>query len=246
MRALNAQQLLPVWESGQGQLSAERALALLAAACPESSIESLAALSVGQRDGRLLRLREWAFGSSLAGIADCPRCDQRLEMSFSADDIRSGAEDEMPERLSLSVEEYDISFRLPNSFDLVAAARAKEAGRSAMKHTLLERCVLQASHRGAQTNTSQLPPNVIAALSQRMAEADPQCDVHLELDCPNCGHQWEALFDIVSFFWSEIDVWARRVLRDVHILASAYAWSEDAILAMSPGRRQIYLAMLGA
>lgn len=93
---------------------------------------------------------------------------------------------------------------------------------------------------------SQLPESVITALSQRMAGADPQADVHLALDCPDCGHQWRAAFDIVSFFWSEIGVWAKRVLREVHILASAYGWREDDILAMSPWRRQVYLEMLGA
>jgi hypothetical protein len=36
------------------------------------------------------------------------------------------------------------------------------------------------------------------------------------------------------------------VLREVHILASAYGWREDDILAMSPARRRIYLEMLRA
>src|SRR5262249_29757534 len=118
MRALTAQQLLAVWESGQGQSPAERALALLAAACPTVSPESLARLSIGQRDARLLRLREWAFGSQLAGIADCPQCGERLEMAFAVEDIRMGAETGPPEQLSLDVGDYELSFRLPDSSDL--------------------------------------------------------------------------------------------------------------------------------
>lgn len=244
MRALTAQQLLAVWELGQGQSRAEQALALLAAACPATSLESLARLSIGQRDARLLRLREWAFGSQLAGIADCPQCGERLEMSFAADDIRAGEENESSEPLSLGVEDYELSFRLPNSSDLMAMTN--DGDRSMIKQTMIERCVLQVSHRGAATMISQLPESVITALSQRMAGADPQADVQLALDCPGCGHQWRAAFDIVSFFWSEIGVWAKRVLREVHILASAYGWREDDILAMSPWRRQIYLEMLRA
>ncbi len=244
MRALTAQQLLAVWESGQGRSPAERALALLAAACPATSLESLARLSIGQRDARLLRLREWAFGSQLAGIADCPQCGERLEMSFAADDIRAGEENESSEPLSLGVEDYELSFRLPNSSDLMAASNGGD--RNAIKQTLIERCVLRASHRGAATMIAQLPESVVTAISERMVEADPQADVQLELDCPGCGHEWRAAFDIVSFFWSEIGVWAKRVLREVHILASAYGWREDDILAMSPWRRQIYLEMLRA
>jgi len=244
MRALTAQQLLVVWESGQGRSPAERALALLAAACPATSLESLARLSIGQRDARLLRLREWAFGSQLASVADCPQCGVRLEMSFAADDIRAGEESESSEPLSLGVEDYELSFRLPNSADLMAVSNGGD--RSLIKQTLIERCILQASHRGAATMTSQLPESVVTAISERMAEADPQADVQLALDCPDCGHEWRAGFDIVSFFWSEIGVWAKRMLREVHVLASAYGWREDDILAISPWRRQIYLEMLRA
>src|SRR5262249_4245606 len=198
MRALNAQQLLAVWESGQGPSPAERALALLAAACPATSLKSLAELSIGQRDARLLRLREWAFGSQLAGIADCPQCGERLEMIFAADDIRAGEENESSEPLSLGVEDYEISFRLPNSSDLMAAPKGGD--RNAIKQTLIERCVLRADRRGAAAVIAQLPESVIISISERMAEADPQADVQLALDCPGCGHQWRAVFDIVSFF----------------------------------------------
>jgi hypothetical protein len=78
-----------------------------------------------------------------------------------------------------------------------------------------------------------------------MAQADPQADVQLALCCPRCSHEWQEVFDIVSFFWSEISAWTARILREVHTLACAYGWREADILAMSPGRRQCYLEMLG-
>ena len=81
-------------------------------------------------------------------------------------------------------------------------------------------------------------------LESRMAQADPQANIQLALGCPACGHSWLALFDIVGFFWREIDTWARRVLRDIHTLALAYGWSEAEILALSPWRRQFYLEMV--
>jgi len=243
MDALTSHQLLAVWETGQDRSPAERALALLAAACSTVSPETLAELSIGQRDARLLRLREWAFGSQLAGVADCPQCGERVEMRFAVDDIITSGEIEPPGPLSLDVEDYDLIFRLPNSSDLMAAPRGGE--RNAIKQALVERCVLQAGHQGAEIEAAQLPDNVIAAISRRMAVADPQADIQLALDCPACGRGWRATFDIVSFFWREIGAWAGRVLREVHILASAYGWREDYILAMSPWRRQIYLDMVG-
>ena len=47
-------------------------------------------------------------------------------------------------------------------------------------------------------------------------------------------------------FWAEIDAWARRILREVNILARAYGWRESDILALGAVRRQIYLTMAQA
>jgi hypothetical protein len=52
-------------------------------------------------------------------------------------------------------------------------------------------------------------------------------------------------FDIISFFWKEIDHWVKHLLLDVHVLAKAYGWSENDILEISPWRRRIYLEMIG-
>ncbi len=64
------------------------------------------------------------------------------------------------------------------------------------------------------------------------------------MECPTCDHAWDEIFDIVSFFWAELDAWAHRVLHDVHVLARAYAWSEAEILALPPLRRQYYLELV--
>jgi hypothetical protein len=90
-----------------------------------------------------------------------------------------------------------------------------------------------------------LPADVIEAITTHMAETDPQADVQFDLTCPACGHRWLAAFDVMAFLWNEIDTWARRVLRDVHVLASAYGWSEADILSMGAMRRQAYLDLIG-
>ncbi len=91
-----------------------------------------------------------------------------------------------------------------------------------------------------------LPAEVAEAVAQRMAEADPQADPQLAMHCPSCGHAWSAGLDIAAYLWAEVDAWARRTLREVHALASAYGWSEGEILALSAARRQAYLDLIGA
>ena len=88
MRALSALELLDVWERGLAQPAARRTLTLLAAACPDTAPDALAKLSIGQRDARLLTLREWTFGPQLVSLASCPGCDERLELTFNVSDIQ--------------------------------------------------------------------------------------------------------------------------------------------------------------
>jgi hypothetical protein len=111
---------------------------------------------------------------------------------------------------------------------------------------LLECCIISASHAGKATPIQLLPPEVIAAVEDRVSELDPQADVQLGVSCPACSHRWYATFDILSFLWSELGEWAVRTLRDVHQLATAYGWSERDILALSPIRRRHYLEMVEA
>lgn len=243
MRTLSAPELLDVWERGNVQSSVNRALLLLLAACPEASADSLTKLNIGERDARLLTLREWTFGSQLIGIATCPDCRERLELTFNVADIQVTLESEPTGELTIDVAGYEVRFRLPNSLDMNAIADQKDV--DVAREELLESCLLSVYHNGEDISSDHLPANIVEAIMDRMAEADPRADVQLALSCPSCSHQWHATFDIVSFFWSEINAWAYRILREVHTLARAYGWREADILAMSPWRRQFYLEMVG-
>lgn len=236
MRPLSAQELLDAWERGLAETPIRRALILLAAACPGDDPEDLARESVGRRDARLLTLREWNFGSRLVSLASCPVCAERLETVFDVSDIRvTSFEDAPPEPLSLEVSGTVLTFRLPNSLDLAALSSAGNV--EGARRRLLERCLLGAK-------AGDLPDGALEAVARSMGEADPQGDVELSLTCPACSHSWLAAFDIASFFWTEIDAWARVLLHEIHILASAYGWREADILALSPWRRRSYLELI--
>ncbi len=237
MRALSAAELLRVWEQGLRLLPFQRALALLSAACPDEPADALAELSIGQRDGRLLTLRAWAFGPEVASVARCPACGAQVDLRFCVEDIRAAEPPALA--FALPLEDYTVELRLPNSRDLAALVDERS------EQALLRRCVLGAARAGQRCDAGDLPPGVARQAVEQLALADPQADVQLALDCPVCGHPWQAPFDIVSFFWSEIDAWAGRMFREIHGLASAYGWREEEILALSPLRRRMYLEMIG-
>ena len=242
MKGLTTANLLAVWEQGISQSVAQRGLLLLLAACPDQSPEQLAQLSIGQRDSHLLTLREQTLGTNLVSVVNCPNCNNTLELNFAVSDIRQPSILEVSSELLLETEDYEIKFRLPNSLDLRAVEQMSDVSQAAQQ--ILERCILSVYYQNQTVSLDHIPPGVNQALLEKMEQADIQADIQLAISCPDCGHQWQAPFDILSFFWQELTAWAQRILQDVHQLASAYGWREADILAMSPQRRHCYLEMI--
>lgn len=242
MRPLTAQQIVRVWERGRGRHALDRALLTLASASPATGWPELAALSVGRRNARLFALRGQTFGFALRASAACPACGCRLEFSADSRELtgaRRPAGDGAGQ--SLSVGGVEVTFRPLDSRDLAAAARLGSAAEARAR--LIEGCLLSARDGARELRASELSDEAVAALAERVAEADPEAELFLSLDCPDCAHGWSMLFDIASFFWKEITSEAKRLLREVHTLASAYGWSERDVLAMSAARRQLYMEM---
>jgi hypothetical protein len=241
MRALTASELLTVWETGSPLSAPRRALLLLSTAVPDLSRDSLGQLSVGQRDDLLLQLRAAAFGPQLEATCRCPNCGEQLEMLLNTGELRSTAQHPTGELLTLDCANHSLTFRPPNAFDLVEISTMPDLSRA--EAALLRRCVHTARIGDHTLSPDELPAPVLAALSERLAEIDPAADLRFSLNCPACQHGWEETFDIVSFFWREIEAWSARLLREVHTLARSYGWSESEIVALSPARRRLYLEM---
>jgi hypothetical protein len=243
MRPLSASKLLSAWERGSGQPPVERALLLLKAGCPEQTTEQLAQLSIGRRDSLLMNLREGTFGSRFVSQLICKKCGERLELAFNVSDIDVAPQGEDTETLTLNADGYEVVFRLPNSQDVRAATARNDAG-SDHEQLLFQRCMLRVTRDGVEDSVAGLPSLLVEMVIECMAKADPQSEP-LSLVCAACSHKSFVAFDIVSYFWSEINSWASRILREVHLLAVNYGWREDDILAMNPWRRQSYLEMIG-
>ena len=244
MHPLSVPELLTVWERGLTALPFERALTILSVACPKSSPAALARLSIGRRDANLLQLREWAFGKELTMVAACPSCRQTLELMMPVADLRVSMDQPAGDRESaLMVGEYNVRIRPPNTEDLAGCAGLE---RAVNRRKLLGCCVTDARCQGKSVSAEELPEDVAQKVVEQIAAIDPQADIRLDLSCPECHEHWREVFDIVSFFWTEIDAWARRTLREVNVLARANGWRESDILALSPMRRQIYVAMAQA
>ena len=245
MLAPRPEALLRVWEEQHAAHPVQRALSVLAACSPEHGWQAWAQARVGARDAALLALHEALFGPALHTTASCAHCGERLESSFTVQDICTAraVPPEPPSTLTLREGEFEIDYRVPSSEDLLLVDVDDDA---AGAEQLLQRCVLRARRGGDELQAPTLPAPLAERVAAAMAADDPEADIRIALACPACGAAQERVFDIVSYLWSELDDWAQRLLADVHRLASAYGWSERDILALSPARRRLYLDMVGA
>ena len=234
MRALSSSEILELWERGVGLHPLDRGLTALRVADPSAS-EGVADWPLGRRNQALLELHASWFGARLQGWTACPGCGEKVEFEVDARQLAAAAEAEPPHD-SVTVAEH--AFRLPTSRDLAQVAVARDVESAPV--ALLRRCRISGPENPEWTD------ELLEAVGERLASADPLAETRLALNCPACRREWDDALDIGRFVWAEVEARARRILWEVHALASAYGWSESETLAVGAARRAIYLEMVHA
>lgn len=243
MRALSHADCLALWERGQTLHPLDQGLFAVQAAFPESQRESVADWPLGRRNRALAQLRCACFGRWLRGWTACEKCGERLEFEVDGNALSAsnvGSTDE-------SIEVQGDVFRLPTSRDLACIASEHDPSVAAVH--LMEQCMVSSTSQDSgarRLDEQKWTEEELDAIGERMAQADPLAEILLHFDCPVCSHAFDMCLDLAAFLWSELEGRAKRLLRDVHTLASAYGWSEVEILSLSPARRDFYLAMVRA
>lgn len=240
MAITGAAGLLAAWETGLGQPPAGRALLLHRAARPDldGDCEALLGLPVGEREADLFALRRTLFGERMQVRMACDACGQDMEFDLEAGQFARNPAAPGDPLVRVTQDGWEVEFRVPGIADLTAAAAAADPRRA-----LLDRCVVSSVRDGAPVPAEELPVSVQRRIAEAAEAADPAADLTLNVGCPECGTATRAELDIASYLWTELDAWARDLLLDVHLLATAYGWSEPEILALSPLRRRYYLEL---
>src|SRR3970282_310407 len=135
MHVLSAAELLDAWEQALTQSPVQRALTLLVAAFPDSTWLDLAELPIGERDRRLLNLREALFGQQITTVSRCPSCAESLESTIPVPDLHFHGQQQPQSFLEVEIDGYQVTFRLPASCDLVGLPPTEDA--VTLRHHLL-------------------------------------------------------------------------------------------------------------
>jgi hypothetical protein len=232
MRALDASDVLALWERAAPRHAIDRSVLLCAWARPDLPADEIADLPLGSVTASLLRLREISFGARVSGHIDCAHCATRLELELLLSDLLQSAVD--------CVDTIDMQgrcLRAPCLRDLAAIANEPDTDRAARQ--LLERCTL-AGPADANTVTEA----ALREAEDALEALDPNAELSLSVNCAVCGGHNVARVDVGVLLWDEIDGRARALLGEVDLLARAYGWSEREILALSAPRPAAYLAMV--
>lgn len=223
---------LALWDRGAARHAIDRAL-LLAAAGGDAPVaaQAWADIPLGTRDKRLLALRCAWFGPGFDARLDCPACREALSLKLDLSLIVDAA----PDTAEAFVEAAGLRFRRPTTRDLAALATtgARDVEEAALR--LLSSLALDAAPTGGWL------PHHLDTLDAALDSADPLAHVEVAVTCEHCGHAFTAPLDIGVNLWDDLNWHCDELATQVHVLAGAYGWSEQQILALTPNRRRLYL-----
>lgn len=237
-----AQQVLDIWEQANGKEIEAQTQLLLSLSESGAPVEPLSNLTIGERNHRLLELRQQLFGSKIEAYVECPKCNQALDLAFFIDQLGFDHVRGLPAEQVIESGAITAMVSLPNGHDLIALANVETAEKG--RELLFSRCLSDLRKDGHAVEVSELDENDLSSLETLIAELDPRMELLFNLSCPACENQWQAPFEVDVYLWHEFDTYVRELLEDIHLLARAYGWSEKEILAMSEKRRRYYVERL--
>jgi hypothetical protein len=230
MGALGGEQLLRAWELSRTLPEQEAVLSLLVLVWPERSRNELALLPLGERNAMLLDLHAALFGPRMEGFAICPECTAELEVTSDPRALAQALRFELAEP---SQEIAGYRMRPVNSLDLMASSHT--ASEEEARPILLARSLGLEAHEVAQLGES------LSALVEQFERMNASAEIRLRLHCAVCRNEPVLDLDVAAFLLRKVAVAARRLMMEIHELASAYGWSEAAITSMTAARRAAYL-----
>jgi hypothetical protein len=196
-----------------------------------ASPERLSHLLVGDRDFLMLQLRRLTLGDRIQAVVECPACTAKIDIDFDAAQVPVEAHPQTEPEYTVDIGR-EVCFRLPTGADQEAVLGLPMDEAS---DALLDRCLMSPF-----TLTGDERLRVIDEMERRA----PKLEIELDIACPECEQAFELPFDTTAYFFREMRLSARQLLREVHQLALYYHWSEADILGLVRSRRRAYLDLL--
>ncbi|WP_367361231.1 hypothetical protein ACJ77P_04795 [Syntrophus buswellii] len=206
---------------------------------------TVAALSVGDRQFLMARLAvEFGLGETWF-TAPCRRCGERFDFAV---DYRNLPVKEAGPGYPFAEVETSLGrcrFRVPSGADQEILAGLAD-DRAAIP-CLVKCCLVALAGRRVEDplpsgdRMEAFSPGDVARIEAALEEAAPEVAVSVQAACPACGTAHGIDVDPYRILYNRL---GEGLLREIHILASTYHWSEAEILGLSLHRRRRYLDLI--
>jgi hypothetical protein len=207
--------------------------------------ESAVRMPLGTRNQRILELHRHCVGSPLEAVVTCPRCGEESEFPVPSSDICALESIPVDAQVVVRIGGADVAFRVPNLEDISATAGLPYA--TAIRALAERTNLLDAPGQGSTHDPIEvLTDDDLDRLASAWEAEDPAGAITVDLSCAACGLLISSRVDPAEFVARDLDREAGALLTQVHVIASAYGWTEGIILRLSAERRQQYVEMIGA
>jgi hypothetical protein len=236
--------LLAAWEAAAALPPPVRPLALVhppvAGPDPAASLQSALDLPLGEVARLAARTYVETFGDRVESTLRCATCAAELELELSLAALAADVQDRGDTGwLPVGGGTAELIARPPTVRDLLAVRSLGDATAG-----LIERCVRGAD--GRATAVGELTTDQLAAVDADLEERSGPAGAVLRTGCPDCGAVLVSAVDVGALLWEQVAAAVPVLLSEVVALASAFGWSEDAVLGLSAARRRAYLALVDA
>lgn len=212
--------------------------ALLAACAVPGDSAYWWAQPVGERIAAILRLLAISTGvDALALQARCarPGCGELFEFELPLERLLAQPRALGPVHVRLDGERT-ISLRPPCGRDLSAWRQWRGVPVGELRARMLASLLID-GHAAADDEQ---------AIAEALAAVDPLPGFAVDCPCPACATTSAVRVDLEALALGHLARVQRALLREVHVLAGRYGWSEAQVFAVPPVRRMRYLAMIEA
>jgi hypothetical protein len=198
----------------------------------------VAGLPATDLDAAALMIRRAWVGDAIRADTVCPApgCGERIDAAFGIGDYldhhrprRPRGVTETPEAGWFTLDRVQVRFRIPTVADLLAASAASRPAQA-----LSGRCI----------DAPEVPRALARRVDHALAALGPRLDDLIGGACPACGEVVTMRFDPLGYVLAELRNVFSGVYLEVHVLAAAYGWPEDAILALPRSRRRRYASAI--
>lgn len=240
-RSLTGEVELSILEAGRGGASVPRRVtAVLSTALAElggaaAHPDTVRALSVADRQYLMCQVAaEIGLGETWLA-ARCLTCGAGFDIPVRQSELPVKPAGEGYPFAAVETSLGPVRFRVPVGADQEAIAGISDP--AAARRALALRCAVEPQSIELR---GELADDDLDRAEQALEAVAPELATQAQVACPDCGRPTTVQLDPYRCLGAA----DRGLFLDIHILASAYHWSEKEILALPRERRRLYLSLV--